>query len=152
MSVEIKHAEFCVLGCFFPGNPNPVMQGSNRGETFKGFCRSSEPKQWRRKTTETLYISIYLIATVITMSFWTNLGYCNFILFIWKLLQSLVLHSYNIRTAVKSSAVMRSGVQGQPLLHIEGICKCNFLLCKKVSSIQLQNPQTHFNLCSVIQI
>lgn len=41
MSAEIKHAEFCVLGCFFPGNPkmnpNPHMQGSTRGETFKGF-------------------------------------------------------------------------------------------------------------------
>lgn len=41
MSAEIKHAEFCVLGCFFPGNPkissNPHIQGSNRGETFKAF-------------------------------------------------------------------------------------------------------------------
>ncbi len=41
MSAEIKHAEFCVLGCFFPGNPkispNSHMQVSKRGETFKGF-------------------------------------------------------------------------------------------------------------------
>lgn len=41
MSAEIKRAEFCVLGCFFPGNPkmspNAHMQGFNRGETFKGF-------------------------------------------------------------------------------------------------------------------
>lgn len=97
MSMEIKHAEFCVLVCFFPGNPkmssNPHIYQHLIGVKLSRFKASAE--LWNQNSEDEYYTTEILEISIVTviMIFWTS--FLNFLTFHFekKLLQALVLHS-----------------------------------------------------------